>query len=66
MSKWYKGKPKKDYYGVLVWIENESGCGTYAGASVVDGQWLEWMTDEPFDGYTVVAWQELPDEYREE
>lgn len=66
MNKWNKGTPKLDFYAVLVWIESEDGFGTYAVASVVDGQWLEWLTDEPFDGYTVVAWQELPDEYKGE
>ena len=70
MSQWIKTKdrlPERYYHAVLVWVENER-CGTYAVGYVIedDPNWYEWLSDEPFEDFTVVAWQELPDEYREE
>ena len=76
MNKWISVEdrlPEQYYHGVLVWVENENGFATYAIGFILEDDpdwptWYEWMSDEPMSefGYTVIAWQELPDEYREE
>jgi len=74
MSKWISvdnDLPDKYFHGVLVWIEGDESdkAGTYSiGYIKEDEEWYEWMTDKPMSefGYTVIAWQELPDEYKGE
>lgn len=75
MNKWIsvdEELPKDFYKAKLVWVESEHGNSTYMVASL-DGdddqsEWVEWISDKSVDdlGYTVIAWQELPDEYKGE
>jgi len=75
MNKWISvdnDLPKEFYKAKLVWVESESGSGTYMIASL-DGdedysEWVEWTSDKNVEdlGYEVIAWRELPDEYRGE
>ena len=67
MGKWNEGMPKLVCHGVLVWVENDDGIGSYAIAYLDEKHnWIEWMTDKPIEDFKVkvVAWQELPDEYK--
>ena len=74
MSQWIsvdEDLPKLYYHGVYVWIvgDEDDKPGTYSIGYINEGEeWYEWMTDRPMSefGYKVVAWQELPDEYKEE
>ena len=71
MSKWISVKDRlpSNARAVLVYLRHENGLGTYCIANCnVEEEWRDWITEidlEEFE-YTVVAWQELPDEYRGE
>ena len=75
MSKWISVKDRlpSNARAVLVWGMKQYSdgelVGTYCVASCnVEEEWRDWITERDLEelGYTVVAWQELPDEYREE
>lgn len=76
MSKWIKVEDRlpSNARAVLVWVMKQYSdgelVGTYCVASCnVDDVWIDWITEKDLEDeldYTVIAWQELPDEYRGE
>ena len=79
MNKWVSvDEELPDIYGaVLAWVQpqeyNTAICdGTYCTVFMDETEtWYDWLYEKPLEtddetGVTVVAWQELPDEYKEE
>lgn len=75
MGKWNKVEDRlpSNARAVLVWIIKQyvtgEVYGTYCVANCnVEEEWRDWITEKDLEelGCTVVAWQELPDEYRGE